>query len=95
MSHYQPVTFKNKQGTHSFEGAAAGQPVGVERFWTVLTRRDQAGQNITGILVVTAAQLLHARNLDPETCNVLLQRDVELRKRRRKKPQSNREGRKE
>lgn len=71
----------NKQWTHGFEGAAAGQPVGVERFWTVLSRRDQVGQDFTGILIVTAAHLLHTGNLDPNTCNVLLQRDVDLRKR--------------
>lgn len=69
--------------THGLEGAAAGQPVGVERFWTVLTRRDQEGQKIAGVLVVAAAQLLHTRNPDPETSNLLLQRDVELRRRRK------------
>lgn len=64
--------------THSFEGAVAGQAVGVQRFRTVLTRRDQLVQNITGVPIVTAAQLLHTGNLHPETCHLLLQGHVHL-----------------
>lgn len=68
--------------THSFEGAVTGQPVGVQRFGTVLTRWEQLVQQVTDVLVVTAAQLLHAGDLHPETGHLLLQGHVQLKKKR-------------
>lgn len=65
----------------SLEGAVAGQPVGVQRFRTVLTRRDQLVQNITCILIVTTAHLLQTGDLHPETCHLLLQGHIQLMRR--------------
>jgi len=69
--------------THSFKGAVTGQAVGMQRFRTVLPGWDQLVQNITGILIVTTAQLLHAGHLHPETCHLLLQNHIQLRTKRR------------
>lgn len=69
--------------THSFEGAAAGQAVGVQRLGTVLTRWDQLVYNNTSVLIVTTSQLLHTGNLHPETCHLLLQSHIQLDRRQK------------
>lgn len=64
--------------THGLEGAVAGQAAGVQRFWTVLARRKQLVQEITAVLVVTAADFLHARDFHPDHRHLLLQSHVQL-----------------
>lgn len=63
----------------------AGQSVGVQRLRTVLTRRDQLVQEITGVLIVTTAQVLHTGDPHPETCHLLLQGHIHLRARERER----------
>lgn len=74
-----------RERTHGFEGAVTRQPVGVQRFRTVLTRRDQLVQNVTGVPIVTAAQLVQTGDLHPETCHLLLQGHVHLRRKGERK----------
>lgn len=81
---FEPKVEGQTGGTHGLEGAVAGQPVGVQRLGTVLTRWDQLVQNVTAVRIVAAAQLLHAGDLHPETGHLLLQSHVHLKTRKQR-----------
>lgn len=71
--------------THGLERAVAGQPKGVQRLGTVHARRDHLVQEVAGVLIMTGAQLVHTRDLHPETGHLLLQGQVHLVRRRRRR----------
>lgn len=56
----------------------------MQRFRTVLAWRDHLVENIAGVLIVTAAQLVQTWDLHPETCHLLLHGHVQLRRKGRR-----------